>query len=150
MKRQTKDDKFRDLHDAYKCLKAGQPVKRSGAKDGSIATHPVVSMPDYLESTVLHMCLQWLKGAGILCNRNNTGAGQMGTSGFYSYGIKNGGDIIGLLSTGQHFEIECKRGKGGRLSKGQQQRMRDVRINNGLYFVIHGVSELEFYFGKLI
>lgn len=94
--------------------------------------------------------MKWLRKHGIMCNRNNTGAGQMGTSGFYSYGIKNGGDIIGLLPTGQHFEIEVKRGKGGRLSKGQQKRMQDIRANNGLYFVVHGLSELEHYFEGLI
>lgn len=150
MKKQTKDDKFRDLHDAYRCLKEGKPVKRSGAKDGSIATHPVVPVIDHAEFVVLRKCMNWLRQHGILCNRNNTGAGQMGTSGFYSYGIKNGGDIIGLLPTGQHFEIEVKRGKGGRLSKGQQKRRSDITKNNGIYLVVHGVPELEFYFGGSI
>ena len=73
-----------------------------------------------------------------------------GSSGFYSYGIKDGGDIQGLLSNGIHFEIECKRGKGGRLSKGQQKRMREIQESNGLYFVVHGVPELEYYMGEVI
>lgn len=150
-KRRTKADKIEDQYTAFKCAQGDKPYKRSGAKDGSIATHSVVPVdPDLLESCVLVDCLRWLRERHILCNRNNTGAGQMGTSGFYSYGIKNGGDIIGLLPTGQHFEIEVKRGRGGRLSKGQQKRMRDVRTNNGLYFVVHGREELEHYFEGLI
>ena len=74
----------------------------------------------------------------------------MGTSGIYSYGIKNAGDIVGAIKSGIHFEIECKHGKGGRLSIGQQNRMLKVRKSNCYYFVVHGASELEYYFGCLI
>ena len=150
MKKRTKADKIEDQYTVFKCAQGGKPYKRSGAKDGSVATKSVVPVPDLIESCVLVDCLRWLRERHILCNRNNTGAGQMGTSGFYSYGIKNGGDIIGLLPTGIHFEIEVKRGKGGRLSKGQQRRMKDVRANNGLYFICHGVEELVYYFEGLI
>ena len=147
VKKQTKDQKFSGIFDAYKAIREGKKVKRSGTKDGSIATHPVVPIiVPLLETVVLKQCLKWLKRKGILCNRNNVGSGQMGESGFYSYGIKNAGDIVGLLPTGQHFELEIKRGKGGRLSIGQQKRMRDIRKNNGIYWVIHGQAELEYYF----
>lgn len=75
----------------------------------------------------------------------------MGASGYYSYGIRGAGDIIGELQNGMHFEIECKRGSGGRLSLEQQKRMRDVsQIREGYYFVVHGVEELEYYFKDLI
>jgi hypothetical protein len=150
MKKQTKDDKCRDLYDAFKCMRDGKPVRRSMAKDGSIPTHSIVPVPDLIESCVLADCLRWLREHRIPCDRNNTGAGQMGASGFYSYGIKNGGDIIGWLPNGIHFEIECKRGKGGRLSKGQQKRMRDIRKTPAYYFVVHGVEELIHYFEGLI
>jgi len=150
MKRQSKAQKFNDLANAVNQINAGDKVKRIGRKDGSIGTKPVVPCPDLPESDVLKGCLSWLRKHRVFCNRNNVGAGTMGASGFYSYGIKNGGDIIGLLPTGQHFEIECKAGYGGTLSKGQRKRMKDIRDNRGLYFVVHGVPELEYYFERYV
>lgn len=148
MKKRTRRQEYSDLADAIRAMREGQPVKRQGAKDGSILTQPIVPVPNLLESVVLKQCLAWLKECGILANRNNVGSGQMGESGFYSYGIKDAGDIVGLLATGQHFEIEVKRGSGGRLSEGQQKRMRDIRNHNGVYLVIHGIPELEHYLGS--
>jgi len=149
-RRQTKAQKFNDLARAYKQIQEGKPVRRIGAKDGSTLTHPVINTPDVLEKIVLQDCLEWLRKKKIICDRNNTGAGEMGTSGFYNYGIKNGGDIIGLTKQGVHYELECKRGRGGRLSEGQQKRMRQVRDSGGLYFVVHGVEELEFLMGDYV
>lgn len=145
MKRQTKLQKFNDLANAVKQMRKGEPVRRIGAKDRSIQTHPVIDVPDVLEKIILQDCLDWLRKKKIVCDRNNTGAGEMGTSGFYNYGIKNGGDIIGLTEQGIHFELECKRGRGGRLSIGQQKRMQIIRNNGGTYLVIHGWQELEYY-----
>jgi len=150
MKRRTKDQKLKDYYDAFKCIREDRKVKREGTKDGSIATHSVVQVWQKSEKLVLADCLIWLRNHGILCNRNNVGVGEMGASGYYSYGIRGAGDIIGLLKTGQHFEIECKRGSGGRLSLKQQKRMQQIRENNGLYFVVHGVEELEYYMRDLI
>lgn len=150
MKKQTRKQKIGDLFTAFKCIKEGKPVKRDGAKDGSIPTHPVIVVPEYPESEVLGICLDWLRKHRILCNRNNVGAGEMGTSGYYSYGIRGAGDIIGLLPNGIHFEVECKHGKGGRLSQQQQKRMRGIRKNSGVYLVIHGVAELEYFFEGLV
>lgn len=151
MKRRTKAQKLKDCYDAFKCIREDKKVKREGTKDGSIATHPVIDIPiTKPEKFVLADCLTWLRQHNILCNRNNVGAGEMGASGYYSYGIRGAGDIIGLLKTGQHFEIECKRGNGGRLSLEQQKRMKQIRENNGLYFVVHGLEELEHYFKGLI
>jgi len=125
-------------------------VKRSRAKDGSISTVPIIEVSDLSEAIVLAGCLEWLRARNIVADRNNVGSGQIGESGFYSYGIKHGGDIIGLLPNGRHFELECKRGRGGRLSDGQQKRMRKVTDSNGYYFVIHGVEELEPFFRGLL
>lgn len=151
MKRQTKLQKFDDLANAYHQIRGGEKVKRIGAKDGSIATHPVVPVRcPYPEKDVLHDCLVWLRRHHIFCNRHDSGSfcndrGQWGT-----YGIIGAGDIIGMLRDGQHFEIEVKRGSGGRLSVGQQKRMKDVRDNGGLYFVCHGIEEIEHYLGAKI
>lgn len=128
-----------------------QRVKRVGAKDGSIPTHPVVEVsPDKKEAQVLKECLLWLKKRRVFCSRNNVGAGRIDGGRFYSYGIKSGGDIMGYLPNGIGFEIECKKGSGGRQSEGQQKRMKKVRGTNALYFIVHGVEELKFYLGEKI
>ncbi|GAH77055.1 unnamed protein product, partial [marine sediment metagenome] len=95
-KRQSKSQKCKDYFDAFKCIQGNKKMRREGTKDGSIATHPVVGIPiTKPEKFILADCLTWLRHHGILCNRNNVGAGQMGESGYYSYGIRGAGDIIG-------------------------------------------------------
>jgi hypothetical protein len=152
MKKQTIAEKKADMFEAYKQIRAGEEVKRTGAKDGSIPTHPVVEVDKAKpESEVLSECLSWLKRRRIFCNRHDCGAGNFG-SGYATYGIRGSGDIHGMLRHhgGKHFEIECKKGAGGRLSKDQQERMKDVRDNKGLYFVVHGVEELEHFMGEYV
>lgn len=135
----------------FKQIQTNQKVKRIEAKDGSIPTHPVVAVDsDKLEATILKECLLWLKKHHIFCSRNNVGAGNLGGDRFYSYGIKGGGDIMGYLPNGIGFEIECKRGSGGRQSTGQQKRMKKVQNTNALYFIVHGVEELEYYMRGLV
>lgn len=151
MKPKTKTQKLDDQFTAYQCMRNNQPVKRSRTKDGSIPTHPVIRVQCFItEKGVLKDCLYWLKCHRIFCNRHDCGSGDIAGAGRATYGIKGAGDIIGLLPNGKHFEIECKAGKGGRLSAGQQKRMLDIRKNGGLYFVVHGLSELEYYFKGLI
>ena len=152
MKHQTKAEKNADMFEAYKAMRRGEKVKRSGAKDGSISTHPVVEVDDTRpESKVLADCISWLKRHRVFCNRHDCGAGNFG-AGYATYGIRGSGDIHGILRHhgGKHYDIECKRGAGGRLSKDQQKRQRDVRANKGLYFVVHGVEELEHFVGEYI
>ena len=150
-KRRTKLQKCKDYYDVFKCIREDRKVKREGTKDGSILTHPIIRVCSWCsEKTIMGDCMKWLRKHNILCNRNNVGAGEMGASGYYSYGIRGAGDIIGLLKTGQHFEIEVKRGSGGRLSLIQQKRRSDIIRNNGLYFVVHGVEELEYFMGDLV
>lgn len=123
--------------------RTGEPPAKV-RKDGSIATKPVVPCPDLPEKDVVMRCMGWLYRHRIFANRHDVGAGDFGY-GYATYGIKGAGDFIGLLPDGTHFELECKRGKGGKLSKRQQKRMKDIRDNNGIYLVIHGISELEYY-----
>ena len=151
MKRRSKADKIGDCFTAFKCVKEGKPVKRSGAKDGSIPTHAVVPVEDLPEADVKKACLDWLKHRGIFCAGHDCGSGNFGF-GYATYGIKHSGDIHGMLKYhgGKHFELEIKKGIGGRQSKGQQKRMRDVRANNSVYFIVHGVPELEHYMGGLV
>lgn len=152
MKRQTKAQKYNDLANAIGQIRRGEKVKRIGAKDGSIRTHPVVSVDSKkFEHEVLADCLSWLKKHHVFCNRHDAGTFQNERGQWGCYGIINSGDIHGMLRyDGQHFEIECKRGSGGRLSIGQQKRMKDIENNSGLYFVVHGVEELEHFMGVKI
>jgi len=151
MKRQTKAQKFNDLANAVSQIRAGKPVKRIGRKDGSIGTKPVVPCPDLPEKEVVACCIRWLRAHSVFCNRHDVGGGYLGDGSAYAtYGIISAGDIIGMLKHrgGQHFEIECKAGKGGTLGKLQRKRMEQVRNNGGLYFVIHGIPELEYYYER--
>jgi hypothetical protein len=146
-----KTPKRKKLNDCYTALQHmknnTRPTRKT--KDGSIPTHSVVPVPDVPETTVLKNCLKWLREHRIMCNRHDCGVRQT-PSGLIQFGIKDAGDIIGILPNGVHLEIECKRGRGGRLSAGQQDRMRDIRATNGAYLVVHGVLELEYYMGGLV
>lgn len=153
MKKQTKAQKCNDLANAIGQIRKGEKVKRIGHKDGSIVTHSVVPVDSKkLEHQVVFECLNWLKRLRVFCNRHDAGTFQNERGQWGTYGIKNSGDIHGILKhhDGKYFEIECKHGKGGRLSVGQQKRMKEVRDNNALYFVCHGVEELEFFMREWI
>lgn len=124
---------------------------RPGAKDGSIPTHPVVPCDDVLEANVLTQCILWLRKHQIMCDRMNVGAGHLeDRRQFHTYGIPGAGDIMGILPNGIHFEVECKRGKGGKLSEKQQERQKKVLTTNGVYVIVHGLPEMEYYFKGLI
>lgn len=138
----TKTQRLAEAHTLYTAAKAGTRPKRR-AKDGSMPTHPVVPCPDLPEREVLKQCLAWLRARRVFCDRHDCGSGP----GHARYGIKGAGDIIGVFSDGQHFEVECKKGKGGRLSENQQDRMVNVEATNALYYVVHGIPEMEYYFG---
>ena len=152
-RRQTKLQKFNDLANAYHQIRRGEKVKRIGARDGSIRTHAVVPVdPKKLEHEVLADCLSWLKKHRVFCNRHDAGTFQNERGQWGTYGILNSGDIHGMLKHygGKHFEIETKRGSGGTLSVGQQQRRKDVRANDSLYFVVHGVEEIKHFMGEWV
>ena len=144
MKKQTKADKFDDLADVIKCINEGKKVKRiKRYKDGSIPTKPVIPCPNAPEKDILKQCLEWLKKQGIKADRHDAGTFQNSRGQWGTYGIKGAGDLIGLLPSGRHFEIECKAGKGGKLSKGQQKRQHDINENNGIYLIVHSLLELQ-------
>ena len=145
----TKKQKLDNCYETYHHAKHGTRPTRK-ARDGSVPTHPVVPVPNILEAEVLHDCLAWLKIHRIFHNRHDCGSGDLVGAGQARYGIKFAGDIHGILPNGIHFEIETKRGKGGRQSAGQQKRMADVRATNGVYLMVHGVAELEFLMRGLV
>jgi len=152
-KRQTKAQKCKDLGNAVLQIRAGKKVRRIGAKDGSIPTHPVVPVDkSKLEADVQAECITWLKEHRVYHKRCDAGTFQNNRGQYGTYGIIGGGDIQGVLRKhdGKHYEIETKKGKGGRLSEAQQRRKRDLEANNGLYFVVHGVEELFYYMGAWV
>ena len=144
----SKKDRLAEAHTAYTAAKAGTKPHR-GTKNGSIPTHPVVpcpGLPELGKGGVQDLCYKWLLARRILCNTHACGRGPNNAI----YGIKHSGDIHGYLPDGRGFEIECKRGKGGHQTKGQQERMWSVLETGGLYFVVHGIPEMEHYFKGLI
>lgn len=150
-KKQTREQQYNDLANAIGQIRAGEKVKRVGRKDGSIGTKPVVPCPDLPEHKVKAECISWLRKHHIMCNGHGCGAGVLNQVNYYAvYGIKDSGDIHGMLKhrDGKHFELECKAGTGGTLSAGQIKRMKQVRENHALYFVVHGVPELEHYYER--
>jgi hypothetical protein len=148
-KRKTKKEQTRILGKGIcDIIHHGKP---QGRMDGGVGTKPTVLCENVLESEVLKACMGWLKARQILCDRNNTGMGDIAGDGRkFRYGIKGAGDILGCLPNGKHFEIECKRGKGGTQSLDQQKRMKNVRANNGIYLIVHGINELERLMGELL
>ncbi len=144
----TKTQKLADAHTLYKAIKANTKPSR-GAKDGSIATHPVVPCPDLPElgkGGVQDLCYKWLKARRVFCDCH-----ACGRKGGVLYGIKDSGDIHGYLPDGRGFEIECKRGRGGHQRSGQRDRMALIHNTSAaLYFVVHGIPEMEHYFEGLV
>lgn len=147
MKHRTKAQQYADLADAVICINKGVKVKRSTYKDGSIPTKPVVPVDPKPEKEVIKDCIDWLRRHRIMCNRHDAASFQNDRGQWGVYGIKSAGDIIGIVPPdGQHLEVECKTGRGGRLGLLQQKRRSDVTRAGGAYFVIHGIEELEHYF----
>jgi hypothetical protein len=148
-KRKTKKERVRILGKGIcDIIHHGKP---QGRKDGSVGTKPTVPCADVKEDVVLDGVSTWLGMHRILYDRNNTGSGDLrGDGRTFRYGIKDAGDIIGCLPNGKHFELELKRGRGGSWSLGQQQRCDKVKLNNGVYLLIHGVPELETMFLPLL
>ena len=145
-KRQTRKQKYNDLANVIGQIRRGEKVKRIGTKDGSIRTHPMVPVDSKkLEYEVKADCIEWLRKRHIFCNSHGCGSFINEHGQQRMYGIVNSGDIHGLNKQGIHFELETKRGSGGRLSKGQQKRKQKIQKNNGIYLIIHGWQELEYY-----
>ena len=146
MKRPTKKDKLNEAAAFYNAIRTGS---RPRQKRGPISTRPTIPCLAKPEWEVQAECVKWLRARRIFCDPHDCGSGDFG-HGYATYGIKYSGDIHGYLPGGKGFEIECKTGKGGRLSVGQQKRMEGVRAAGGVYLVVHGVEELEYLMKGLI
>lgn len=146
MKLRSKALKFADWADAIKRIHQNKKPKRFTNKDGSITTKPIVLVDTTKsEAQIKQECLEWLRKNGCIADSMSIGVGQLGESGYKTYGIIGAGDIIGILPNGLHFEIETKAGKGGRWSVLQQRRAAKIKRNNAIYLIVHGIEELKYY-----
>lgn len=149
MKRRTKAQQYADIADAVTCINKGEKVKRSTYKDGSIPTKSVVPVDPKPEKEVVKECLTWLREHRCLADRHDAASFQNDRGQWGVYGIKSSGDIHGAFPhSGIRFELECKHGSGGRLSPGQQKRQKDMKRVNAVYWIIHGLVELIYYWNR--
>ena len=150
MKRRTRKQQYADLAVTIGQIRRGEPVKRIGARDGSIPTKPVVPVRcPYPEKDVVHDCLVWLRKQRCLADRHDAATLQNERGQYGTYGIKGSGDIHGAFPhSGVRFELECKKSSGGRLSPGQQKRHKDMKRVNAVYWIIHGLEELIHYWNR--
>jgi len=117
-------------------------------KDGSVQTKPVVPCVEVPEHVVDDTVEPMFTRYGCRMKRLNNGEGKFESSPNYAtYGIPGGGDYVGwLIGSGRHIEIELKKGRGGRLSKDQQDRFNDCWADNAIFIVVHGVPELKYFY----
>lgn len=87
-------------------------------------------------------CLEYLQIKGIFAWRNNTGAVKVGRR-FIKFGYKGSSDVIGILPNGKFLAVECKREKGGVLSKEQKDFLQTISENGGLAVVVHSLNDLQ-------
>ena len=142
-KKQTIEQLGKGIIDMIHAKNAGVEYK-PGRKDGGIPTKPVVPCKDLLEADVLQECISWLKRHRVGVKRMNVTAVNLDGGGIRPYGIKGAGDLH-CIYKGMHIDIECKRGKGGVLSLNQQKHRNWVLRYEGIYIIVHGVEELEFF-----
>ena len=127
----------------------GRP--RRARADGKAPTKPVVQcppIPELGDDGVMERVTKWCEASRLLrMNRLNNGAGYLrGRAEYGSYGIPGGADLLGwVIGCGKHIEIECKAGEGGHLRVSQQERMLECWKDGGIYLVVHGVPELEYF-----
>ena len=147
-KKITKQEIGNRIVDMIHAKKAGLPYK-PGRKDGGIPTKPVVPCEDLPEADVLKDCISWLRLRRVGALRMNVTTMDLDGAGYRQYGIKGAGDIL-CVYKGMFIEIECKKGKGGILSKNQQKHRKWVERHEGVYLVVHGIPELEFFMLSII
>ena len=95
------------------------------------------------ESVVLSQCLTYLKCKGLFAWRQNTGSFKTEGGRYFKSGLPGTSDILGLLPDGRFLAVECKREKGGKVSREQLRFLESIAWNNGIAIVCHSVEELQ-------
>ena len=94
------------------------------------------------ENDLLKQILEYLGLKQYFCFRNNTGAFRNSRGGFYRFGFKGSGDILGLTPAGRFFSIEVKL-KGKYPSPEQKDFMLTIVKNGGIAFVAYCLEDVE-------
>lgn len=102
------------------------------------------------ESEILKECLSVLKDMNIFCWRQNTGAFQTKSGGFFRSSMAGVSDIIGILPDGRFLAVECKREKGGVLSSKQIEFLGKVDQNKGIAIVASDATKLKEILEKIL
>ena len=102
------------------------------------------------ESEVLSWTLEILRSHNIFCWRQNTGAFKTQNGGFFRSSRAGVADIIGCLPDGRFLAIECKRQKGGKVSKAQNDFLLEVADNNGVALVVSDPAKFILEIERLI
>lgn len=80
--------------------------------------------------------------------RANTGAGIAPSGQFMRSGLKGQGDFLGLQAPeGRFIGIECKRERGGKLSRDQERFLENVRRHGGIAIVARSVDDVAIALG---
>lgn len=99
------------------------------------------------EKAIQAQILGYLQSKGYFVWRNNTGKITQEYKGKvrqFSMGLKGSADIIGMTKTGQFLAIEVKTPKT-KQNLNQIEFEREVKKNNGLYYVLRSVEEAQCY-----
>lgn len=97
------------------------------------------------ERTLQKVVLDYLSAKKIFHWRNNSGAFKTDRGGFYRFGAVGSPDIFVVLKIKKlavvvGLEIKSKNGKQSAV---QKQWQKEFESNNGFYFIIKDINELE-------
>ncbi len=88
--------------------------------------------------------MEYLRARRIFHWRQNSGAFMAGSGRWVRCcSIRGVSDILGVLPDGRFLAVECKRGRGGRVSPEQSEFLANVNANGGVGIVVQSVEELE-------
>lgn len=96
------------------------------------------------EASLIKACITYLRYAGYLAIRNNSGFVFLDSNGkkrAIKMGLAGSTDIIACSPKGQFIAIECK-SKNGKLSHRQEQFLNEVRKLGGKAIVIKSIDDL--------
>lgn len=133
LKKYTKAQQFESI---AHIVKHGERQKR---KDGGVQVKPTILCDNIPESEVLKDVISLCNRLQIRVRRNNVGKFFIDGK-WREYGIKHAADLIGNIGS-LYIEIECKKGKGGVWSRGQQVHAEKVRSSGGIYVLVHSAEE---------
>lgn len=95
-----------------------------------------------LEHDIQSDCLKVLDLLGIFHWRQNTGAFKVGKRFIRTSSMPGVSDILGIMPDGRFLAIECKREKGGVVSRQQKLFLETIGQNHGLAIVTNNANEL--------